>query len=226
MYKQAGMVLALLGVGAVSAAGFDCNKAQSRVEKTICADAGLSELDEHLARYYEAARRTLAEGAVCLKADQARWLKSVRNVCRDATCLRTAYLNRLSELDALQPGASAVKHINLPRVPTLAWIVPPASDTVAAPPNPKALPFEASGTLINEMVGNPDFEHGFVLRSRDGTSIPLVLLMFLDGKTADRLSAWAKQMDATFLARGHAAKDANGKTYFEPSRCVFIYRMP
>ena len=36
----------------VSAQSFDCRKAQTRIEKMICADAGLSELDEHLGRYY------------------------------------------------------------------------------------------------------------------------------------------------------------------------------
>lgn len=97
---------------------------------------------------------------------------------------------------------------------------------MAAPPNPKAGPFEARGALVNEMAGSPAFEHGFVLRTQDGTSYPLVLLMFLDGKTADQLSVWAQQKDATFLARGYAARDEQGKTYFEPSRCTFLYRVP
>lgn len=226
MYRLYVALVFLGAAGPVSAAGFDCNNAQSRIEKTICTDPLLSELDEYLGRYYDGARATLRESESCFKTDQMQWLKSVRNACRDSACLKTVYLNRLGELDALQPGAVAIKNRDLPRVPTLVWIVPAALDRVAAPPNPKASRFEAIGTLIDEMAANPDFEHGFVLRTKDGTIYPLVLLMFLDGKTADRLSVWAKQKDATFLARGHAAKDERGRTYFEPSRCTFLYRIP
>lgn len=227
MHKQVCAILALLGtIDSVPAASFDCNKATSHVEKSICADPELSILDEHLGRYYEGARLTLQGAEACFKTDQTRWLKSVRNICGDKACLRTAYLNRLGELDALQPGASAIKNINLPRTTTLVWIIPPALDRIAAPPNPKAKPFEATGTLVNEMAEGPNFEHGFVLRAKDGTTYPLVLLMFLDGGTPDYLSSLAKQKDVTFMARGHAAKNERGNIYFEPSRCVFIYRMP
>jgi uncharacterized protein len=38
--------------GAAQAASFDCAKAQSKVEKIICADAELSKLDEDLATAY------------------------------------------------------------------------------------------------------------------------------------------------------------------------------
>lgn len=227
MHRQICVVLALLGtLGSASAASFDCNKARGHIEKTICADPELSELDEHLGRYYEGARMTLQGSEACFKTDQMQWLKSVRNACGDNACLKTAYLNRLGELDALQPGVTAIKSMILPRTMTLVWVIPPALDKVAAPPNPKAKPFEVTGTLVNEMAGNPGFEHGFVLRAKDGTTYPLVLLMFLDGRTTDHLSGWAKQNDTVFVARGHAAKDENGKTYFEPSRCVFIYRAP
>ena len=227
MYRKVCAVLVLLGIiNTTFAASFDCKKAQSRVEKMICADTNLSELDEHLGRYYESARIELQGSEACFKTDQTQWLKSVRNKCSDNTCLRTAYLNRLSELDALQPGANAIKYMNLPHVPTLVWIIPPALDKVAAPPNSKAKLFEATGTLVDEMKGNPNFEYGFVLRAKDGTIYPLVLLMFLDGKTPDYLSSLARQKGATFTVRGHAANDEKGKTYFEPSRCVFIYRIP
>jgi len=227
MHKRLYAAWALWSIAVpVSAAGFDCQKAGSLVEKTICADPALSELDEQLARYYAGARLALVDGAACLKTDQMRWLRSVRDACRDAACLTAAYLHRLSELDALQPGASAIKNRNLPRAPTLAWIIPPALDKVAAPPNPKATSFEVRGALVDEVAGSADFEHGFVLRAQDGSRYPLVPLMFLDGKTADRLTVWAKQKDATFLARGYAAGNGQGKTHFEPSRCIFLYRLP
>ena len=125
---------------------FDCAKAQTRVEKLICSDAGLRELDEYLGRYYAAGRGFVEGAAACLQSDQAQWLKTIRNQCADASCLKAAYLDRLGELDPLQPGASALRNITLPSVPSLVWIIAPASDTVAAPPNPKAKPFEATGS--------------------------------------------------------------------------------
>lgn len=227
MHKQVCVVLAWLGtIAPASAAGFDCGKARSHIEKTICADTELSVLDEHLGRYYEGARQALSGAETCLKTDQVRWLKSVRNACNDNACLRTAYLRRLSELDALQPGVTAIKHIDLPPAPTLAWIIPPTPASDAATPNPKAKPFEATGALIDEMANHPDFEHGFVLRAKDGAIYPLVTLMDLDGKTATHLSSWARQKDAVFMARGYLVRNENGPAYFESGRCVFIYKMP
>jgi len=226
MHREICAVLALLSAAdAAIAASFDCRKAQSRVEKTICADAKLSELDDLLGRYYEGARMALQGSEACFKADQVRWLRSVRDGCGDGACLSTAYLNRLGELHALQPGVSAIKYMDLPPGPRLVWIIPAALDNVAAPPNPKAKPLEVTGSLIDEMAENPaDFKDGFVIRAKDGTTYPLVQLMFLDGPTASVLPSLAKQKEARFVARGHAARDERPRTYFEPSRCVFIYR--
>jgi hypothetical protein len=158
--------------------------------------------------------------ASCLQSEQAQWLKTVRNQCTDASCLKAAYLDRLGSLDALQPGATAIRNITLPRVPSLVWIIAPASDNVAAPPNPKATPFEATGAILNEVSGGGD---GFMLQTRDRGKVPLVLLMFMEGNTPELLASLAKEKNATFLARGYAAIDGS-RTYFEPSRCTFIYR--
>ena len=76
----------------VMAASFACEKAQSRIEQTICADAELSQLDEYLARYYGGARAALGTGAACLGADQRSWLSKILNACTDTACLKKAYL--------------------------------------------------------------------------------------------------------------------------------------
>ena len=131
---------------AANAQSFDCARAETRIEKMVCADRSLADLDEYLGRYYAAARAEIPGAAACLQSDQAQWLKTARDVCADGGCLKTAYLNRLAELDPLQPGATALKSVPLPVVPSLVWVVPPALDTVAAPPNPKARPYEAVGT--------------------------------------------------------------------------------
>ncbi len=218
-------VLALVAVTATaplaSAQSFDCTKAQTGVEKMICASPRLSELDEHLGRYYSAAREAVAGAASCLQSDQSQWLRSARNTCRNDACLETAYLNRLAELDALQPGATAVKNITLPKVPTLVWIVPPALDQAAAPPKPNAKPLEVTGRLVND-VANGD---GFVVQGKDAVKVPLVLLMLLEGGTQSHLEGLAKQPNLQFRVRGYAASDGK-RSYFEPSRCAFIHRLP
>ncbi len=211
--------MVLLAATSAAAQSFDCSKAQSAVEKTICGDTELRELDEHLGRYYAAARAVLEGGASCLQRDQAQWLTATRGACRDVACLKTVYLNRLAELDPLQPGATAIRNIELPPAPALVWAIAPAADTVAAPPNPKAVPFDATGTLLDE-VSSGD---GFMLQTSDGTKMPLAMVMFLDGATAHQLSLLAKAARPVYRVRGYVASDSR-RRFFEPSRCTFIHR--
>jgi uncharacterized protein len=226
MWLRLVLATAFCGIAHLATAqSFDCTRAQTRVEKMVCADPAIAELDEYLGRYYAAARAEIPGAGACLQSDQAQWLKSTRDACADGACLKSAYLNRLAELDPLQPGATALKNVALPPAPALVWIVPPAADTVAAPPNPKAKPYEATGTLIDDIATNPD-SGGPAIRLKDGTRIPLVMLMFLEGKTQQRLAILAKDATATFRARGYVTTDSRGQLFFEPSRCLFLYRLP
>lgn len=87
------------------AAGFDCGKAGTPLEKTICQDPALNALDEQLAAAYRDAGQRCP--AAELKTEQQRWLKSERNVCRDAACLAPVYQKRLTELQTRQCGSQA-----------------------------------------------------------------------------------------------------------------------
>ena len=145
----------------------------------------------------------------------------MRNRCADAACLKKTYLERLSELDALQPGATAIKGVALPKVPALVWIIPAARDTVAAPPKPDARPLVVRGQLVDDLTQGD----GFFLRGAQGSTL-LAMVMFLEGDTAQQLSVLAKVPNALYLARGHAGTDPKGRIYYEPSRCVFLYRLP
>jgi hypothetical protein len=62
------------------------------------------------------------------------------------------------------------------------------------------------------------------VRSGTGERRLVVPLMFIESETADRLSAFARERDATFRVRGHVAADG-GRKFFEPSRCIFIHRV-
>jgi uncharacterized protein len=226
MWVRLALAAACCAAANVAAAqSFDCAKAQTRIEKMVCADRSIADLDEYLGRYYAAARAEIPRAASCLQSDQAQWLKTTRDACADGACLKSAYLNRLAELDPLQPGATALNNVALPPVPALVWIVPPAEDNVAAPPNPKAKPYEAVGTLVDDIASNPNSD-GIAIRLKDGTRIPLMMLMFLEGKTQDRLAILAKEANAAFRVRGYAASDSRGRLFFEPSRCAFVHRLP
>jgi uncharacterized protein len=64
----------VLAAGAACAASFDCARAQSRVEKAVCADAQLSKLDSDLAAAY---RDTLAVTVrpATVRAEQREWVR-------------------------------------------------------------------------------------------------------------------------------------------------------
>jgi uncharacterized protein len=78
-------------------ASFDCQKAASPVEKTICSDSQLSELDSFMGQTY---RKALEDSANpdALKAEQRSWLSNKRNRCQSADCLRQCYTDRLNEI--------------------------------------------------------------------------------------------------------------------------------
>ena len=91
------------------AASFDCAKAKLPVEKMLCSDAALSDLDGRLASSY---RRALAlvSNPELLKAEQRSWLTIERKKCADVACLRQAYQQRLTALEAVAPPGKEVSY--------------------------------------------------------------------------------------------------------------------
>lgn len=82
----------------VPAPSFDCAKASSTSEKLICSDAELAGLDARLAEGY---RRLLAmsDDPTGLKQEQVGWLKTTRNACSTADCMKSAYQTRIDDLE-------------------------------------------------------------------------------------------------------------------------------
>lgn len=89
----------LIIAGTAGAASFDCTKAASAVEKAICSDDKISELDSQLMLSYKKSMST-AVNADALKLQQRAWLANVRNKCQDAACLKLAYADRIAQLDS------------------------------------------------------------------------------------------------------------------------------
>jgi uncharacterized protein YecT (DUF1311 family) len=78
---------------------YDCNNVESGPERMICANPVLSKLDVQLNETYTSAKQRVTDRED-LKADQASWLRNVRNKCSDSDCMSTAYRARIAALEA------------------------------------------------------------------------------------------------------------------------------
>lgn len=93
-------LICLLTYAQVQAASFDCDKARSSLEKQICSNNELSDLDAQVGEVYGAAKQNAStHEAERLTQEQRQWLRNVRNRCEDAACLLKTYKSRLNELD-------------------------------------------------------------------------------------------------------------------------------
>jgi len=99
----------LAGAPPARAASFDCAKAKTPVEKMICSDAALSELDGRLASAYRRALG-LASNPEPLKVEQRSWLTNERSKCADVACLKRSYQQRLTALEAAAPPGKEISY--------------------------------------------------------------------------------------------------------------------
>ena len=91
----AAAMVAMSITGTALAASFDCGKAATPVERAICANGRLSQLDERLAEAY---RKSLAESpGDSLRKVQRDWMR-MRDACASDACLEQAYAQRLAAL--------------------------------------------------------------------------------------------------------------------------------
>jgi uncharacterized protein len=216
-------LFALLAAGGgAQAASFDCAKAATATEKLICGNARISGLDEHLGRYYGAARAELGRGGACLVPTQREWLRNVRNACKDTACLERAYLKRLAELDPLQPGMTALKGEKLPAVKSLVWVIPPELDTVAAPPPTRHEPLVVSGKIVDDVAQGD----GFVVQDAKGVKFVMLSSMFIDESNGVALESLARGEPRKYEVRGAREKSDGGSVHFAPGACTFVFRLP
>ena len=80
----------------------DCARAKSAAEKTICGSYALGQAEARMATLYGIATSLVAMGQRGDIGDaQRQWLKR-RDACgRDVACLRTAYSDRIGQLNAV-----------------------------------------------------------------------------------------------------------------------------
>ncbi|MGO1744136.1 MAG: lysozyme inhibitor LprI family protein [Psychrobacter sp.] len=118
MKKSTVAIITTLGVYLLSthanSASFDCKKATTWVEKTICENPELSNLDEAMAKKYKVDLTSAAdyEDSQAYKDglinSQRTWLKFQRNTCKDTSCLIREYKEYIEEKshDALSQSDS------------------------------------------------------------------------------------------------------------------------
>lgn len=138
-------------------ASFDCAKASTNVEKMICSQKSMQDLDGKMAKEYHAAMGRLDTKAEKqqLLAEQRAWLKK-RNTCTDDACLLTAYSFRIPDLEDINPGK---KH----------YVV----DMEYYPPSKKDKPFCRQMAALANTYGLEILRHdASKLLEIDGVSLP------------------------------------------------------
>jgi uncharacterized protein len=99
----------LLLTSGVHAAGFDCTKASTFVEKAICSDTVLSKLDDLLMNSYKEALANVSNTEK-LKSGQRVWLSNTRNKCPDIECLKDAYNKRIADINGIAASPDPVSN--------------------------------------------------------------------------------------------------------------------
>lgn len=79
---------------------FDCRRATSHAEQTVCTFPDLAILDLQLANSYrELVSQTPEDQLVPLRNSQRKWIRSVRDACDSNECLKREYLKRIADFE-------------------------------------------------------------------------------------------------------------------------------
>lgn len=108
-------LLVILGLHCLPALGaspsFDCGRAEGEVQKLVCQDPRLAELDRELARLFGLARadqHTTGSDPAALAVGERGWIER-RDACRNAgdmrECVVASYAGRIAEIRRSHAGA-------------------------------------------------------------------------------------------------------------------------
>ncbi len=130
---------------------WDCARARTSVEKTICANPDIRAQDVEMGALYA---ELLASGRSPERMQKA-WLRSQRDVCQDADCLRAVYAERIRDLERLLAGETA--GTGETAAPPVAVAPAPAVSAPAAVPTTAPEPAAPLGPA-ESMVSPPPVE--------------------------------------------------------------------
>ncbi|UOG90940.1 MAG: SH3 domain-containing protein [Candidatus Thiothrix sulfatifontis] len=188
------------------AASFDCTKAKTWAEKTVCSTKQLSSLDELLAASFQKALASTDDKAA-LKTEQVAWLTAERDVCTDVACLKAAYTSRLAALNEMI--AIAEEPTELDSEEAGSWY------KATAKPN---LTVRDSAAVTGKKLGNVPYD-GKVkvlaltdktdsIGGRDGTWVKIEW----QGKTAYTFDAFLEKLAVDNKQPDEPETDTTGKT--------------
>ncbi|MFT4272082.1 MAG: hypothetical protein QM578_13795 [Pantoea sp.] len=148
MMKKRNVIFIAVGIlwhMPVYAASFDCKKASSYAELTICSTPSLSSLDDKLNALYRKALTEKADQATMIKKSQLLWLKSIRNKATTVSQLDSAYNGRINDLVAVlgvlpeqktaESAAPSVRQVNPASPPAPTNLQQAVQDDGGAPPS-------------------------------------------------------------------------------------------
>lgn len=191
---------------------FDCAKAVTKVEKMICGNDKLSELDGSLGLLYKKVlERSPAPEDV--KELQRTWIKEWRNTCKDSSCLERAYTVRISELET--------DWKNIPFKPSF------DKPLLSFP----ALPRDKDDPVILireplELIGRLEFNHDAAGGKYDISSGKTVYTVrYVWDMTEDQKDILLKLQDARqyIVLRGNLVKYKDGTKGIDPHSVVKIF---
>jgi len=132
---------ALLVTQQALAAGMDCTKAASAVEKTICTNTGLYELDAQMGSAYRGLIDAAPQAKSELKTAQRAWLKTRDQCAENVDCLDRSYRERLLSLQQQKNEPAAHQPVGIDRLvlDDLKQAIQTASKTDAEFPLERAL---------------------------------------------------------------------------------------
>lgn len=93
-------------------ASFDCRKAVTEVEKLICADKELQELDASLSQKYKEKSSQDDVDSDKTVTEQRFWIKNIRNKCVTVDCLKIAYQGRIHALSGTAASFDCSKAVS------------------------------------------------------------------------------------------------------------------
>lgn len=151
-------------IGANSqAAGFDCLKASTNVEKLICGSEVLNKLDEENTNLFNQIKNNQIDSSLLVN-DQRNWLKMYRNICLDEKCLIDSYKSRNYVLENLigsytentnevNPKNTVTAQANLQNINDNIQ-----ANNVAVAPDTKDIENEEKSHVDGELVKNTNLE--------------------------------------------------------------------
>lgn len=140
-------------------ASFDCSKATTPTERTVCANPGLAATDRELDAAYTSALAYAADDRA-LRASQRDWLRDLQLCGEDPFCIEESYADRIAVLDSLSGDSSAADepdNVEAPKTeaPSIQTETPVESAPRQPTPSHEPQVAETIGDIQRDIQGKP-----------------------------------------------------------------------